>query len=87
MYLFKESTVQAAGEEVTVEMLAGDVLIFHDLLLHASHPNTSGRSRFSLIPTYRSTLYILYSLSKMKIYPNLSQTLTRTLTLTLIVGM
>jgi phytanoyl-CoA hydroxylase len=31
----------------------GDVVLFHDLTLHASFPNTSGRDRWSVISTYR----------------------------------
>ncbi len=38
---------------LSVEMQPGDALIFHDLLVHGSHPNRSGRDRWSLIPTYR----------------------------------
>jgi len=34
-------------------LAAGDALLFHDLLLHASHPCQAGRSRIALIPTYR----------------------------------
>ena len=37
----------------SVPMAPGDVLFFHDRLLHGSHPNSSGRDRWSLIPTYR----------------------------------
>ncbi len=37
-----------------VEMNCGDVLVFHDRLLHSSHPNMSGRDRWSFIPTYRN---------------------------------
>ena len=37
-----------------VEMKCGDVLVFHDRLLHSSHPNRSGRDRWSFIPTYRN---------------------------------
>lgn len=32
----------------------GDAVIFHDLTLHASFPNTSGQDRWALISTYRS---------------------------------
>ena len=39
----------------SVPMLPGDVLFFHDLLLHSSHPNVSGRDRWALIPTYRDS--------------------------------
>ena len=43
------------GEEVLdVEMKRGDVLVFHDRLLHSSYPNRSGRDRWSFIPTYRN---------------------------------
>lgn len=34
-------------------LAAGDALLFHDLLLHASHPCQAGRRRIALIPTYR----------------------------------
>ena len=37
----------------SVPMQPGDVLFFHDLLLHASRANPSGKDRWSLIPTYR----------------------------------
>lgn len=37
-----------------VEMKCGDVLVFHDRLLHSSHSNRSGRERWSFIPTYRN---------------------------------
>ena len=44
-----------ADEQITdVEMKRGDVLVFHDRLLHSSHPNQSGRERWSFIPTYRN---------------------------------
>ena len=44
------------GDEqmIDVEMQRGDVLVFHDRLLHSSHPNRSGRDRWSFIPTYRN---------------------------------
>lgn len=32
---------------------AGTAVLFHDLLLHASYPNTTGKDRWALIPTYR----------------------------------
>ncbi|WP_028612566.1 phytanoyl-CoA dioxygenase family protein [Paenibacillus harenae] len=31
----------------------GDAIIFHDLLYHASYPNTSGKDRWALISTYK----------------------------------
>jgi len=31
----------------------GDAIIFHDLLYHASYPNTSGQDRWALISTYK----------------------------------
>ena len=40
---------------VDVTVKAGDVVFFHDLAVHASHDNTSGTDRWSLIATYRST--------------------------------
>ena len=39
---------------VDAPLNAGDALIFHDCLLHGSHPNLSGRDRWSFIPTYRN---------------------------------
>ncbi|NQZ70041.1 MAG: phytanoyl-CoA dioxygenase family protein [Lentisphaeria bacterium] len=39
--------------QIDVEMKQGDILIFHDMLLHSSYPNESGMDRWSLIPTYR----------------------------------
>jgi phytanoyl-CoA hydroxylase len=38
---------------VTAEMEAGGAVFFHDLTLHASHPNTSQADRWTWIPTYR----------------------------------
>ncbi|MFT5240875.1 MAG: phytanoyl-CoA hydroxylase [Candidatus Promineifilaceae bacterium] len=45
----------ALADETIIDavMEAGDALFFHDLLLHASHPNESGNDRWSMIPTYR----------------------------------
>ncbi len=40
--------------KMDVKMRCGDVLVFHDRLLHSSHPNRSGRDRWSFIPTYRN---------------------------------
>jgi ectoine hydroxylase-related dioxygenase (phytanoyl-CoA dioxygenase family) len=55
----------AFSERVTAETLApfkkvdlavkrGDAVIFHDLAAHSSHPNPSGKDRWSFISTYRS---------------------------------
>ena len=38
---------------VTAPVRAGGAVIFHDLLLHASCPNTSGRDRWAWLPTYK----------------------------------
>ncbi len=38
---------------VTAELEAGSAVFFHDLTLHASHPNRSGAERWVWIPTYR----------------------------------
>ena len=40
-------------EAVSIEVEPGDIVIFHDLLQHASHPNTARADRWALIPTYR----------------------------------
>ena len=37
----------------TAEIEAGGAVFFHDLTLHASHPNRSGEERWVWIPTYR----------------------------------
>lgn len=39
---------------VTAEIEAGGAVFFHDLTLHASHPNRSGEERWVWIPTYRN---------------------------------
>lgn len=44
------------GQAVTAEMAAGGAAFFHDLTLHASHPNTAGKDRWIWIPTYRDTI-------------------------------
>lgn len=41
------------SKAVVAEVPAGTAILFHDLLLHASFPNTSGRDRWALISTYR----------------------------------
>jgi phytanoyl-CoA hydroxylase len=38
---------------VNIAVEAGSALIFHDLTLHSSFPNTSGKDRWSIISTYR----------------------------------
>ncbi len=42
------------SREVPVEMKAGDGLFFHSLLLHATSPNTSDKSRRAMIVSYMS---------------------------------
>jgi phytanoyl-CoA hydroxylase len=42
------------AEVLDVELSSGSVIIFHDLLLHASNPNVTGADRYCMIPTYRS---------------------------------
>jgi ectoine hydroxylase-related dioxygenase (phytanoyl-CoA dioxygenase family) len=37
----------------TIDVKHGDVVVFHDLLVHSSFPNSSGEDRWSLISTYR----------------------------------
>lgn len=46
-------TPEEAAAIIDVPCAAGDVIVFHDLLLHASHPHSAGGPRRSLIPTYR----------------------------------
>lgn len=38
---------------IDVPLKAGDALFFHDWLIHSSHENSSGKDRWSFIPTYR----------------------------------
>ena len=38
---------------VTAPLEAGGAVFFHDLTMHASHPNTQRRERWTWIPTYR----------------------------------
>jgi ectoine hydroxylase-related dioxygenase (phytanoyl-CoA dioxygenase family) len=42
------------SQAVLVPAAPGDAVLFHDLTLHASFPNHSGRDRWALISTYRS---------------------------------
>ena len=42
------------SKAVTAVMEAGSVAFFHDLMLHASHPNSTGKDRWVWIPTYRN---------------------------------
>lgn len=39
---------------VSVPCAVGDAVFFHDLALHASHPNLSGQDRYAWIVTYRN---------------------------------
>jgi ectoine hydroxylase-related dioxygenase (phytanoyl-CoA dioxygenase family) len=41
------------GLATTAAIPAGGAVFFHDLTLHASHPNTARRERWVWIPTYR----------------------------------
>ncbi len=38
---------------MTAALEAGGAVFFHDLILHASHPNTAHRERWIWVPTYR----------------------------------
>lgn len=38
---------------VTAPVEAGGAVFFHDLTMHASHPNTERRERWTWVPTYR----------------------------------
>ena len=49
----REDAVDEA-KTLSVPCEPGDAVIFHDLLLHASHPNVTGADRYSLISTYRN---------------------------------
>lgn len=48
----RPDTVDEA-QAITAAIEAGGAVFFHDLALHASHPNTTGRERWVWIPTYR----------------------------------
>jgi phytanoyl-CoA hydroxylase len=50
-----EATGIDSSKVVDVPLQAGSVLLFHDWLFHASHPNSSGADRYCLIPTFRCT--------------------------------
>lgn len=41
---------------VTAPVPTGGAVIFHDLTLHASYPNTTGRDRWALISTFKDAL-------------------------------
>jgi phytanoyl-CoA hydroxylase len=41
------------SKAVVAAVRAGTCIIFHDLALHSSFPNTSGKDRWSIISTYR----------------------------------
>jgi phytanoyl-CoA hydroxylase len=41
------------SQVISAPVPAGAVVIFHDLTLHASHPNTSHRDRWAVIATYK----------------------------------
>lgn len=43
-----------APDEVVCEMKAGSLLVFSDLLPHASTPNTAGLDRYAIISTYHA---------------------------------
>ncbi len=44
------------SQAFTAEIEAGGAVFFHDLTLHASHPNTTRRDRWVWLPTYRDSL-------------------------------
>lgn len=41
------------SQAVTIEAKAGTAVIFHDLTVHSSYPNVSGKDRWALISTYK----------------------------------
>jgi hypothetical protein len=51
-HYFDDDSLQGMPVE-TLAVKRGDAVFFHDLTIHASHPNTSGADRWSLISTYR----------------------------------
>lgn len=50
--LADQDEVEARAVSAPIE--AGGAIFFHDLTLHASHPNTAGADRWVWIPSYRS---------------------------------
>jgi ectoine hydroxylase-related dioxygenase (phytanoyl-CoA dioxygenase family) len=42
------------SQAVAAPVQPGDAILFHDLTLHASYPNTTGKDRWSLISTFRA---------------------------------
>ena len=56
------------SQAVVLPCAPGDAVLFHDLTLHASFPNVSGRDRRSVISTYRSAsepdLYYSWSVAR-----------------------
>ena len=42
------------NQAVVLQCASGDAILFHDLTLHASFPNTSGQDRWSVISTYHN---------------------------------
>ena len=44
-------------EAVTVPLPAGGAAFFHDLTMHASHPNSARRERWTWVPTYRDAIH------------------------------
>jgi phytanoyl-CoA hydroxylase len=42
------------NQAVAAPVQPGDAILFHDLTLHASYPNTTGKDRWSLISTFRA---------------------------------
>jgi len=49
----KQSDIDSS-QIVDLPASQGDVILFHDLLFHASYPNQSGKDRWALISTYKN---------------------------------
>ena len=43
--------------EISLPVRAGSVILFHSMLLHASHPNSSDRDRLAYITSYMGADY------------------------------
>lgn len=53
-FSFRIDEADLAGQpQETLACRRGDAVFFHDLLIHGSHPSTTGSDRWSLIATYR----------------------------------
>jgi len=48
-----DASVFDESKAIDLPAAQGDAIVFHDLLFHASYPNSSGKDRWALISTYK----------------------------------